>query len=194
MRRTLKYIKSYPSPNKLYNRITNAEGWHYKTDLEFYKVRDKALISLLYLLALRVSEALRLKRGQFEELNNRVLVSGIKLSKSKLKDKPRREQYRQENWLPLNGERSKLTDLVLNYLQLLDIRMKDRLFKFGRVRAYQIVTTYLDEPCHWLRAYGENYLYDSWDHDILAVSDYVKVDPRTLQQYIRGGFRKYKSV
>jgi hypothetical protein len=134
---------------------------------------------------------LRLKRTQFEEEEDRVTVSGIKLSKSTMKGKPRREQYRQENWLPLKGSRADLTQLVLDYLRFLDARKEDELFKFGRDRAYRITIAYLGEPCHWLRAYGENYLYDEWDHDILAVSDYVKIDPRTLQQYIRGSYKKY---
>jgi hypothetical protein len=31
------------------------------------------------------------------------------------------------------------------------------------------------------------------DHDILAVADYVKVDARTLQLYLRKGYEKYKT-
>jgi hypothetical protein len=34
-------------------------------------------------------------------------------------------------------------------------------------------------------------LYGEWNHDSLAVSDYVKVDPRTLQEYIRKRHEKY---
>jgi len=44
------------------------------------------------------------------------------------------------------------------------------------------------------RALGENFLYDAWDHDILAVSDYVKVNPRTLEKYIRRSYEKYRPV
>jgi hypothetical protein len=32
------------------------------------------------------------------------------------------------------------------------------------------------------------------DHDILAVADYVKVEPRTLQEYIRKRYEKYQAA
>jgi hypothetical protein len=119
-------------------------------------------------------------------------VRGIQLSKSRYRNRPRREQYREEAWLPMQGERSPLTHLVLDYLQLLE--GDALLFSFGRVRAWQIISKLLGVPCHWLRAYCENYLYDNWGKDILAVSDYIKVDPRTLQLYIRRSYQKYKPV
>jgi integrase len=191
-RRTLKYIQYYPSPKEIYNQIVNAQPWNYKTNIEFYQTRDKALASLTYLLGGRISEILRLKKNQFLMNHDKVIVRGIKLSKSRYRNRPRREQYREEAWLPLHGERSPLTHLVLDYLQLLS--KDDDLFNFGRVRAWQIISKLLGVPCHWLRAYCENYLYDNWGKDILAVSDYIKVDPRTLQLYIRRSYQKYKPV
>lgn len=191
-RRTLKYIQYYPSPQELYKKIMESPGWHYKTDADFYHIRDRALVALTYLLGGRISEILRLRKSQFVKLKDRVVVRGIKLSKSRYKNKPRRVQYREEAFLPLNGERAVFTQLVLDYLKL--IGEDAQLFMFSRVRAWQIITAILGVPCHWLRAYCENYLYDSWSGDILAVSDYVKVDPRTLQLYIRRSYRKYKPV
>lgn len=95
--------------------------------------------------------------------------------------------------LPLDGERAELTFLVQKYLETL--QDEDRLYPFGAARAWQIVTAYLPESTnHWLRAYCETYLYDKWDHDLLAVSDYVKVDARTLQLYIRKRHEKYGVV
>jgi hypothetical protein len=79
----------------------------------------------------------------------------------------------------------------VDYLRLLE--PEDKLFNFGRTRALQITHSILGTPCHWLRAYGEDYLYENWDHDILAVADYVKVDPRTLQEYIRERYEKISS-
>jgi integrase len=192
-RRTLKYIQYYPSPNELYQKITSASGWNYKTNMEFYQVRDRALASLIYLLGGRISEILRLKKNQFLMNHDKVIVRGIKLSKSRYKNRPRREQFREEAWLPLHGERAGLTLLVLDYLRLVDAD-DVLLFPFSRQRAWQIVGCLLGVPCHWLRAYCENYLYDNWGKDILAVSDYVKVDPRTLQLYIRRSYQKYKPV
>lgn len=193
-RRTLKNISYYPSPQELYGRLISNKGWEYKVNKEFYEKRDKALIALTYLLATRISETLRLKKSQFEydEENNRFVIRGIQLSKSTLRNKLRREQYRQVAYLPLKGEREGFTLLVSNYLDILG--EEDRLFNFKRDRAYHIISGRTGEPCQWLRAYGENYFFDNWDKDILAVSDYIKVDVRTLSQYIRGGYRKYKAV
>jgi hypothetical protein len=223
-RRTLQQIVSYPRPFEILDKLQFSKGWDYKTNMEFYQKRDKALVAILYLLAVRVSEALRLTKSQFLEEKDRVLVRAIKLSKSRIKvcskcgqrikseerqkhlknehgieldnpdeyfiSKPRRDEYRQEGWLPKVGKRSPLTELVLDYTQLLE--KDEKLFKFGRKRAWQIVIALTGEPCHWLRAYGENYLYDEWGKDLLAVADYVKVDTRTLPKYIRRSYAKYK--
>jgi integrase len=191
-RRTLKFIQYYPPPRELYQKIVSAPGWNYKENVEFYHARDRALASLTYLLGGRISEILRLKKSQFIVERDRVVVRGIQLSKSRYKNRPRREQFREEAWLPLRGERSGLTELVLSYLRLLGDN--DLLFPFSRQRAWQVINSLLGVPCHWLRAYCENYLYDNWGKDILAVSDYIKVDPRTLQLYIRRSYQKYKPV
>jgi len=190
MRRTLKFISTYPQPQELLQKIETSEGWPYQINKEFYHLRDQALVSILYLLALRISEALRLRKNQFSEHRRRVVVKEIMLSKSTRKDKPRKDQFRIEGFLPLSKERAGFTDIIMRYLRRL--HSEDRLFPFGRVRAWQITTSVLGIPNHWLRAFGEDYLYEHWDHDILAVADYVKVDPRTLQEYIRKRYQKYE--
>jgi hypothetical protein len=53
----------------------------------------------------------------------------------------------------------------------------------------------LDAPCE--TGSGANLLLkagDAWDHDMLAVSDYVKVNPRTLEKCIRRSHEKYRPV
>jgi hypothetical protein len=129
-----------------------------------------------------------------EEQKQRVRVIGILLSKRK---EYSRVKYR-EAWLPLASgsflsPRQKMTSIVLDYLRLLGD--DDMLFPFGRSRALQIVRAISVRfwP-HLFRALGENFLYDAWDHDTLAVSDYVKVNPRTLEKYIRRGYEKYRPV
>ncbi len=191
-RRTLKFITHYPTPLELQEIINTSEGWIYKTNMKEYKLRDKALVALTYLIAVRISEVLRLTKDQFQLEKDRITINSIKLSKSTRKDKPRKIQYREVAWLPVYGERSGLTSIVTDYLKLLN--SNDKLFNFGRVRAYQIISKLTGEPCHFLRAYGENYLYDIWDRDLLAVADYVKVDYQTLQHYIRRSYTKFKPV
>ena len=197
-RLTLKYIQYYPTPSEIYNIIMESEGWPYKRNREFYLMRDRALVAILYLLALRISEALRLRKKQFllpEETGyqDRVLVRGIKLSKSRFKDKPRKEQYRQEAYLPLRGPRAPLTCLVLDWLDKVPNK-DDRVFKIGRKRAWEVIKRLTGWTCHWFRAFGEDYLYSQWNGDLLAVADYIKVDPRTLQEYIRRRYEKYQVV
>jgi len=199
-RRTLKEIPYYPTPQELYEAIIKSEGWPYKKNRELYLKRDRALVALLYLGGLRVSEALRIRKNQFIEKKDYILIRSVELSKSRVKGRPRRIRFRDVR-LPLKGERAPLTHLVLDYLKHLDD--DDRLFpwsleknKYGQIigckRAWQVVKSILPEStCHWLRAYCEDYLYSVWEGDLLAVSDYIKVDARTLQQYIRKRYERY---
>jgi len=56
----------------------------------------------------------------------------------------------------------------------------------GAKRAWQIVTHSAPQwTCHWLRGFCEDYLYDGWGFDLLAVADYISVNLQTLQQYVR---------
>lgn len=80
--------------------------------------------------------------------------------------------------------------MVTKYLDQLE--PEEQLFKFTSSRALQITKAILQVPNHRLRAFGESYLYSVWDHDILAVADYVKVDDAILQKYIRRGYEKYQ--
>ena len=196
-RRTVGQISYYPDPQELHRKIISSPGWPYRTNLQFYKRRDKALTAILYLLALRVSEALRLTKEQFEVRKDHVVVKGILLSKLHKKGKKRKHQYRAEGFLPLTRERQDLTLLILQHIDKIE---SGPVFAsiYGRaistVRAWQIVSATLQIPCHWLRAYGEDFLYTAWKHDLLAVADYVKVDETTLAKYIRKSYLKYPRV
>jgi len=191
-RRTLTLIPYYPTPKEIYDELVTAAGWPYKSDMEFFRVRDHALISLLYLAALRVSEVLPLTKNQFTNMNTHIMLKEIRLSKAQVKGKPRRITFRNAR-LPLKGERKKFTYLIIKHLD--NLKKKETLFKFKTTaRAWQIVTSYLGFTCHWLRAFCENYLYDNWNKDLLAVADFVKVDPKTLSFYIRKKHENYPIV
>jgi integrase len=192
-RRTLKKIDRYPTPQQLYLQITTNK-WSYKIRKDFYELRDKALVSLLYLAMLRNSEAQRLTKSQFTLEKDRLKIEAVKLSKatriSKGKAVMRKQEFRPEIWIPLHGERGPLGKLVLDYLNILT--KDDALFPIKNRRVHQIVTTLIGVPPHWERAFGENYLYDLWDKDILAVADYVSIDPGTLSLYVKRRHEKYK--
>lgn len=189
-RKTLGKIPYYPTAQELYSRLMHNHGWPYKRDGETYLKRDRALVALTYLTGSRISEVLRLHKYQFVARDGHIWVRAIKLSKCRVKRRPRRLQFRDAR-LPLTGERSVFTELVQDYLQTLD-GDGGRLFSFNTTRAWQIITALLpDYTCHWLRAFCEDYLYDLWDHDLVAVADYVKVDPQTLRLYLRKRYERY---
>ena len=177
----------------------------------------RALVSLLYCGELRVSEALRLVKSQFSKEKDCIKIKNVLLSKRH----PGALEYREVR-LPLKGERSPFTELITTYLD--QIAPEDRLFpwslevrkyhtkKFyktrkgetkerlshkmiGTSRAWWTVKSLLpDYTEHWLRLFGESYLYRVRDHDILAVADEVKVDARTLQGYLRSEHEKWPAA
>ena len=216
MRKTLAQIQYYPTPDELYHQITTGKGWPYKDNQDFYRARDQALASILYLGDFRISEVLPLtKEVNFKPEKNYLLCYAVKVGKRKAG----KIMYRDAK-LPLEGQRAKLTGLIQKYLDLLG--SKDRLFPWslkertfisktetyktrdgtvkqrksvqlvGTHRAWQIIHALLPHATqHWLRAYGYNYDYDHMQHDVLAVSDKTKADPRSIQPYIRRRYEQY---
>lgn len=213
-----------PRPSTIHHDLMLSPGWPYKNDetRDKFLMRDHALVSLLYVGCLRVSEAIRLTKNQFRREDDEgkpfdyVLVGQIRLSKRR----PGNIKLREAR-LPLHGNRACFTKLILDYLELLEPSerlfpwsLKERIFIIkghpyslrdgqlrdrrsvqlvGTKRAYQIVHCLLPMwTQHWLRAFGESYLYDSWDHDIVAVADQVKVDTRTVEKYLVNRSSKYK--
>ena len=214
-RLTLAQIESYPTPLELHRELMASAGWPYKTNMQSFLARDRALASLLYLGDFRISEVLPLTKKQFSEGEECIHVKSVLVGKRKAN----KVQYR-DAMLPLKGERVAFTKLILDYLALLG--PEDRLFPFsltkrkypikgssyktkdgkekqrfsvqivGTKRAWQIMKALLpDYTQHWLRAFGYSYDYDHMDHDILAVSDKTKADPRSLQPYLRRRYEKY---
>jgi integrase len=215
-RMTLANRMMSPSPYEIYHELRNSEGWPYKTDIEYYHIRDRALVSLLYVGELRISEAIGLKLSQFEIGYKEVFIKDIQLSKRK----PGKVAYRNAH-LTLTGERAKFTKLILDYLNLLRVRNQERLFPFSLEKATYIVKGHLDKKgnqiksvrmkgthrawevvkamlpnltAHWLRAFGEDYLYAAWNKDTYAIAEEVQVDPRTLDKYLKKRSGRYEAA
>ena len=89
-RRTNEDIKERLSIEQVYMKI-RSEVWNYKTNWDFYQARDKALMSLLFLTAGRISEVLSLTKEQFDSeadknfiiIRNMLLVKRIRMRKGK---------------------------------------------------------------------------------------------------------------
>lgn len=198
-RRTLKKIDHYPTPTELYQRcITN--HWPYKSDQALtLQNRDNALVAVLYLAGLRVSEASRLTPEQFIQTKqgHRTKLTIIKMQLSKAerfnqktgKVIVRKNLYRTTIPLPSKGPRVGFTGFLTNYLPLL--ASETRLFNISTSRMDQIVKKKMGVPPHWLRAFCENYLYELWDNDLIAVANFMQVDASTLHKYIHRVPQKY---
>lgn len=196
-RRVLADIEDYPTPEKLYQKIMQYEG-SYKTNQTFYIKRDRALASIFYIAQLRKSEAHRITKGQFETDPFRIVA--VELSKSKKRNRQtgeiitRKDAYRKEILIPIEGKLGMFGKLIQEYLYLLDKKPPtQRLFPFSDKagRDNQILKEMLGCPPHWERAFGENLLYGLFDFDLIAVANYVQVDPRTLAKYIHRTPKKY---
>lgn len=171
--------------------IANSKGWPYRISDPAFQIRDKAMVSLLYIGGLRISEALRITKKQFTEKDpEKVIISSVLVSK---KQYQRGRSILRSVWLPKQGERAVFTELIMKWVDMIPDPEK-RLFPFKRARAWQITTAMTGKWVHYFRALGEAYLYDAWGNDILAVADYVNVTPSILTQYIRGAHRKKKAV
>lgn len=187
-RRVLADIDQYPTAKKLYQKIIDYQG-SYKTNQHFYITRDRALASIFYIAQLRKSEAHRLRKEQF--IDNPFRIVSVELSKAEKHNKKtgelilRKDAYRKEILIPLNGELGKFGLLIKEYLELLK-NPEQRLFPFSDKagRDNQIINEMLGCPPHWERAFGENMLYELFDYDLIAVANYVQVDPRTISKYI----------
>lgn len=194
-RRVLADIDKYPDPNELYNKIIQYQG-SYKSNLDFYIKRDRALASIFYIAQLRKSEAHRITKNQFEYDPFRIV--SVELSKSEKHNKKtgetilRKDAFRKEILIPLNGKLGMFGKLIQEYLDIINNPEK-RLFPFSDKagRDNQILKEMLGLPPHWERAFGENMLYELFDYDLIAVANYVQVDPRTLAKYIHRTPKRY---
>lgn len=194
-RRVLADIEEYPTPEKLYKKIIDYQG-NYKTNQTFYTKRDRALASIFYIAQLRKSEAHRITKSQFEYDPFRIVA--VELSKAEKRNSKtgeiitRKDAFRKEILIPLNGKLGVFGNLIEEYLQLLK-NDDQRLFPFSDKagRDNQILKEMLGCPPHWERAFGENLLYELFDYDLIAVANYVQVDPRTLSKYIHRTPKRY---
>jgi hypothetical protein len=197
-RRTNEDIKERLSIEQIYMKIRD-RTWPYKTNMEFYELRDKALMGLLFLTAGRISEVLSLTREQFDFeadrnfliIRNMLLVKRIRMRKGKAV-KHTTAPIRDEVPLPLTGPLFKFTRLVQNYLALIT-EPKEKLFRFKRHRAWQIVNYVTEEWCHWFRSQSESYYGKYVFNSPYALRDFVGVtDIESLGPYVKTQWRDYQ--
>ncbi len=116
-------------------RLITSETWPYRTNLAFYRTRDRAFMALLFLTAGRVSGVLSLRKEQFDFeadrnfiiIRNMILVKRLKTRKGK-PVKHRTAPIRDGVPLPRIGPLSKFTRPVQEYLDLLS-EPEEKLFQ-----------------------------------------------------------------
>lgn len=79
-RRTLKDIKERLEPEAIYALIT-MKDYPYKYNRDYYRCRDRALMSLLFMCVARVNEVLRLTKKQFDLMSDRQFIMRARVHK-----------------------------------------------------------------------------------------------------------------
>jgi hypothetical protein len=123
--------------------------WHYGlTDQAFYIARDRALVSLTYVLCGRIGEILALTKNQFEDTEKYLIIHNYHVEKNK-------QNPLRDNWaLSKVGRLAPFTMYTLGYLAMLK---SSKLFLFKRSRAFQIIKHISGFWPHWFRCMGEAY-------------------------------------
>jgi len=193
-RRTLRDIKYRLTPYQIYDLIT-AKTWPYKTNPNFYHCRDRALMAILFISGGRIHETLRLIKGQFDFKADPdfIIIRNFYVGKRKKKTLQRYGQLLREVPLPKNPDAIlyRFTKLIVDYLNLLKSN-DDLLFKFGRIRAWQIVNHCTGRWNHWFRAMSL-----SWFANLIrnpyAVAQMLGIENvNTIMWYFTGTWQDYR--
>jgi integrase len=109
-------------------------------------IRNRALISFLFITGARVGEIVKIVRKnqvEFVEVSGKkfMIVNDVPIEK-------RRQKIKRN--IPINIEREqRFVDAFMRYIGLLEDN--DVIFNINRVRAFQIIQKYTGKGCHFLR-------------------------------------------
>lgn len=193
-RRTLQDVKRTWSPEEIYELIT-ARSWPYRTWAPHYQKRDRAFLSLLYIVAGRIKEVLSLRKSQFDREADPQFVIIRNMLTEKVGSKSRRRPFREEFPLPREGPLKPFTDLILDYLVDLGYE-EERLFPFKRQRGWRIVKHVTGKWPHWFRAQGERLYADmiaKGQAGVFRMMELLNIaKPETIAQYVKPKWKEYK--
>lgn len=195
--RTAKIAVSAPGFFDKLTKEIDRIAWPYvKLDVKDKLVaRDKALVSLLILLGLRIGEALERKGQDFTDQPDRILVADINPEKYGL--------VRTELYLPKTGPLGPLTEIFEKWLKQVpsaDSYVFPSAWPFGclnwhnhldRKRAHQIVKFTTGHFPHFYRGIGET-VYGKlvFQNDIFKLKDFMGLnDIRSVFPYVAEPFR-----
>lgn len=208
LHRTLEDIDRKLEPKEVWN-MTHAKHWPYKANKEALIHRDRALLDLLYVVAPRISEALRLRKEQFDVKADFefVLIRNLALSKrkklSKTKHGLKGPKFREEIPLAREGPLAQFTEEIEAWI----IQLPSNAYVFptasrydgslnyeqpmSRQRAWAIVHYVTEQWCHFFRSQGESY-YAKVFKSAWALKDFMGLtDTKTLDRYVKTDWRDY---
>lgn len=180
--------KFYDPPSIIWEKI-HRESWPYKRTPEQHAIRDRALMCLLYLTCTRITELTRGKvrvgmtggitKDQFVYMKDFIMVRNIPIYKRKFIQRGNKWHpidfvndypFRIELPLPLKGDLSKFTNEIQKYLK--ELRNDEELFKFKRVRGFQIIKHVTSEFPHYFRSMGLKMWLRIFDRDLVKLQSF----------------------
>lgn len=192
-------IDSRLRPREIYELITSKQ-LDYKSEIDFYHARDRALLSLLYLTAGRITEVLRLNKRQFDFESDKdfIIIRDMAVVKRRKETKIKYGVPLREVPLALKGHLSHFTKLVTDYLRLIEDNSmlfpsnKKCNVHLSRQRAWQIVNGITGKWCHYFRSQSESH-YGRLFKDVIALANFVRVvNVQTLSEYVKTSWQDYR--
>ncbi len=172
-----KFIKA----RQIVDMVRDAPSFTYVLDVDKKSLRDRALLALLALTGLRISEALSIDVNQFENTETSYWITNVKILKR------REEHILQDFILPKKGIFGYLTALVMEHKAT---KKKGKLFDINRVTAWRIINHMTGFWCHYFRSQRLSHLVNKFRSTVM-VSDMQGIkSPATISHYYKGDTRR----
>lgn len=194
-KRAVENEREFLSFPELYEVITRNK-WNYKTNVEVLQKRDMALMCVLALSGLRISEALLLKKEQFTESKDFIIIKNAMTVKN--------SRIREEIPLSKHGSAKPFTQAISNYLLLIP-GFEDYVFPrasgvgilwnqhISRQRAHRIIKSLTNFYCHYFRGVCET-KYGKIFKNPYALKDFMGLrDIRSTEPYVHIDWRDFKN-
>lgn len=188
-RRRLKDVGRYLGPRQIHALIMKGT-WQYKTQLDYYRARDRAFLSLMFESGLRVCEVIAIRKDQFDFSDSQfIIIKDVEIKKRKAKTIQREGIPKIDVVLPLEGELADFTALVETYYRVCET---ERLFPFGTKRAWAITKHITGKWNHYFRSQR---ISDMMNRQDIPSSDRVaKIvgikNPQTIAHYYKGSWKE----
>ena len=195
-RRTLRDIERFRSPEQVLEIIENGKPWPYKRTPKYYRARDRALTSFIYLMGCRVGESLKVNRDQIDlkEDSDFILVKDFQISKRKEKTLKAEGIPRIDFGLPRSGSFSPFTNMVLKWIELSPYVTKKLFPGIGRITAWRRIEHLTGKWPHWFRAQRLSYLMNLIKSETIVAKMLGIKNPGTITHYYKGEWGMWRST